>query len=437
MNGPIESTSLPSRVLLETSQELPLVSLSVGTKRGGVFDPPGCEGLTRLVARLMRRTAGEKEPLELDARIDSIGASFSVEASASSVVFHTTTIRRSLPELVEIVTGALSRPGLIAAEFERLKRETEAELTDALDDDRGLARRWFRKRLFGEHPYGRPLSGTPESLAKLTIEDAAQQARSLATRGQLFFAFAGDIQRPDAEAIARAIEDTLPDGAPFLDPTPEPNPIQGRRVVLVDKPDRTQTQILIGSLGSLPTDPDHLPLLVGNTIFGGTFTARMTQEIRAKRGWSYGAYSNLTVDRRRQDFSLWTFPKSEDATPCIQVQLQMLDALRVRGVTKKELASAKRYLIRSHAFAIDTASKRVGLKLDASLHELPAGYYEDYRARIARVTLDQVNQALTQRIPKEDLLIVVVGTAADLQQALEAGIPGITELEVVPYDRAV
>ena len=211
----------------------------------------------------------------------------------------------------------------------------------------------------------------------------------------------------------------------------------GRRLVLVDKPERTQTQILIGGLGTHPTDPDHTALLVGNTIFGGTVTARLTEEVRSKRGWSYGAYSSLPFDRRRQAFSMWTFPKAEDAAPCIALELEMLKAFRERGVTKKELAWAKRYLVRSHAFAVDTAAKRVGLALDSVLYDLPPGYYENYLARVRAVTLDDVNAALRARIPERDLLIVVVGTAADIRDAVERAIPELSHTEVVRFDADV
>jgi zinc protease len=205
-------------------------------------------------------------------------------------------------------------------------------------------------------------------------------------------------------------------------------------LTFVDKPDRTQTQILIGGLGTHPADDDHLALHVANTVFGGTFTARLTQEVRAKRGWSYGAYSSLPIDRRRQAFSMWTFPKAEDAAPCIELQLQMLHALRDKGITKKELGWAKKFLVRSHAFALDTASKRVGLLLDSELYGLPPGYYEDYVERVKAVTWEATNAAVAARLPEQDLLLTVVGTAAQIGDTVKGAIPELASSEVVPFD---
>jgi zinc protease len=421
-------------VLLELSHDLPLVSLTIASRNGGLFDPPGQEGLTRLVGRLMRRTGGGRDPLELDTRVDSIGASVGADVSQSVTLFQGTVIRRSLDAFIEIMIDMLGRPGLAEVEFNRLRREVLAELTDALDDDRGLVRRWFRKKMFDGHPYGRPLSGTSASLAAIDLEAVRSRARSLSARGGLIFAWSGDIAREEAERLSDRVLAALQAGEAPEDDTPEPSVKPGRRLLLVDKPDRTQTQILIGGLGTHPLDEDHTALLVGNTIFGGTFTARLTEEVRSKRGWSYGAYSSLPFDRRRQAFSMWTFPKADDAPACIELELELLHALRERGVTKKELSSAKRYLVRSHAFAVDTAAKRVGLELESRLYDLPANYHAEYTARIAAVTLDQVNQALHDRIPTRDLLITVVGTASQIQGPIEAKISDLTSSEIVSHE---
>src|SRR5690606_30281998 len=128
-----------------------------------------------------------------------------------------------------------------------------------------------------------------------------------------------------------------PEALVSVEAVTEPSPRSGRNLVVVDKPERSQTQILIGGLGSSPHDPDHVPLLVANTVFGGTFTARLSEEVRSKRGWSYGAYSSLPYDRRRQAFSMWTFPASTDAAACVALELQLLESWVTEGITEAEL----------------------------------------------------------------------------------------------------
>jgi zinc protease len=423
-------------VLLETSRALPLVSISIGLRTGSLLDLPGKEGTTRLLSRLMRRTAGGLDPQVIDTRIDSLGASLSADVVHSTMVFQATVISRSLDAFVDLLVDVLARPGLATVELERLQRETLAELKDSLDDDRSLARRFFRRRFFGSHPYGRSVTGTPKTVPEIGAPDVRAVFERSFVRDNLIFAFSGDLDAERASHIAERISDALPSAAAPLDETPEPVAIPGRRLVIVDKPERTQTQILVGCLGSHTRDDDHVALLVANTIFGGTFTARMTQEVRSKRGWSYGAYSNMPFDRRRQSFSMWTFPKADDAGPCLKLELDMLRELREKGVTKAELGWAKRYMVRSHCFAIDTAAKRVGLELDQTLYDLPADYYAHYLERVQAVTLEQVNQAVQKRLSDEDLLITVVGTESAIGSAVREAVSNLASTEVVAFDSA-
>jgi zinc protease len=434
MSSAIKPGTPAPAVLVETSRALPLVSFSIALRTGAILDPAGLSGATRLLTRWMRRTAGGREAHVIDAEIDALGGAFGADVSASALVFQGTVITRSLEGLMRIAADVIVRPGFAEEELERIRRETLAELIEALDDDRGLSRRWFRHRLFGEHPYARSVTGMATSLSRISAQDLKALYERIMRPDNLIFAFSGDIEPAQAEALAERIRGQLGAGPAPRDDTADPTIRAGRHLTLVDKPDRTQTQILIGGLGTHPADDDHLALHVANTVFGGTFTARLTQEVRAKRGWSYGAYSSLPIDRRRQAFSMWTFPKAEDAAPCIELQLQMLAALRQKGITKKELGWAKKYLVRSHAFALDTASKRVGLLLDSALYGLPPGYYESYLERIKAVTWEAANAAAAARLPEQDMLLTVVGTAAQIGDAVRAAIPDLASSEVVPFD---
>jgi zinc protease len=422
-------------LLVETSRTLPLVSLTVALRSGALADPPEREGLCRGLAQLMRRTGGGLDPQVLDASLDALGASLGIEVSHSTMTFQATLLARSFDRFIDLLADILARPGLSSDELERLKRETESELVDTLDNDRALARRWFRRRVFGTHPYGRSVHGTIQSVRAVTSAEVVGLYRDTVVQSNLVFAFAGDVDPETAEQAALRIVQALPSAQAPRDLAPEPSVVPGRRVVVVDKPERTQCQILIGGLGTHPRDPDHIALHVANTILGGTFTARLTRAIRSERGWSYGAYSSLPFDRHRQAFSMWTFPKTEDAAACVRLELEMLGDWISGGVTDEELVWAQRYLVRSHAFALDTAAKRVNLVLDEELYDLPEGYHARYLEAVLGVTREQASQAVAQRISADDVLVTVVGTESGLGAALRAAIPDLADYEVIPFDR--
>ncbi len=211
--------------------------------------------------------------------------------------------------------------------------------------------------------------------------------------------------------------------------------LPGRHLVFVDKPERTQRQMVIGGLGTDVRDPDHIPLVVANTVFGGTFTSRLMQEVRAKRGWSYGASSRVGFDRQRDAFTMWTAPAATDAASCLALELELLHAFRSEGITQAELDFVKRYLVRSHAFEIDTARKRVHQRLEVELFGLPVDYHESYLPKVEAVTVESANEAVTARLSEDDLVIGVAGTHAEIGEAIAKAIPGVGGVMVVPFLR--
>jgi len=421
-------------LLLERDASIPLIHAGISTRSGADEDPEGLEGLSRIAGRLMRRTAGGKSPEEVDARVDRMGASLGLDAGHGGVALSGVVLERSFADFMGLLEETLTAPGLAQDELERLKRETSAELIEILDSDQQLAQRWFLRSVFAGHPYGRTVIGSERSLAAIGVADVRRCLEREFRRDSVLFGFAGAVDAERAQEAARSIWERLPTGGGAPPPPPEPACAGGRRLVFVDKPERTQTQILIGGIGSHPSDPDHFALLLANTVFGGTFTARLTQEVRAKRGWSYGAYSSLGYDRRRQAFSMWTFPKAEDAASCLALEFELLEQWWTAGISLAELVWAQRYLIQSQAFARDTATKRIGLRLDEMLNDLPLGWHDQFSDRIAAVTLEQANAAIRNRISLEHLTVVVLGTHEAIGDEVRRAIPQLADERVVPFD---
>jgi zinc protease len=419
---------------VETSRALSLVSIAIAVRTGAASDPDGKDGLSRIVARMLRRGCAGMTGTAIEERIDALGAEMVVDVSPSTTTVHADVITRSLEPLGDLLAKLVAEPSFDEVELGRLLGETRGEIVDAQDNDRGLAMRHFRRVLFQGHPYGRRACGRLSSIASITRGDVEAHYRQGFVRDNVSFAFAGDVSPEQARAIADRIAANLPRTPCPSDPVAPPSTPGGRRLVFVDKPDRSQTQIVIGGIGSHPRDDDHIPLYVGATILGGTFTSRLMREIRTKRGWSYGAYAKLPYDAERDAFSAWTFPSATDAARCLALEIELLERWRSRGVTPAELAFAKRYLVRSHVFEVDTPQKRVHQRLDVELFGLPADYHTHYVEHVKSVTADDVNRAVARRISTDDLVFSVVGTHAQIGEAVAAAIPGLAHNEVVRYD---
>lgn len=422
-----------SMVLVESSHTLPLVSMSMYARAGTAHESAAQSGITRVATRMFRRGTRSLSSSAIDERLDELGAELSVEVSTEASALHMTVLRRNLDEAVSLLETLLSESHFPEDEVARLVRETTAEIGDARDSDRHLAHRSFRKALFGDHPYSRRSAGRVSTLATFHSAEVKQYADTHFVAGNALFGFSGDISKEVAERVAARLCAARPTQSAPPSGLAAPTQREGRHLVFVDKPERTQTQLMIGRLGTESHDADHTALSVANTIFGGTFTARLMREVRSKRGWSYGAGSTLSLDRLRHEFVISTSPAAKDAAPCLALELKLLESWVGEGIKDSELKFSKGYLARSYAFERDTASKRLGQKMDEALLDLPAGYHDSYLARVAAVTSEQANAALKARLSPADLVIVVVGTHKELGAAIRDASGVLASETVVAY----
>lgn len=422
------------RLFVEESHDLPLVGLTLSFRTGSTSDPLGKEGLARVTARMIRRGAVDLPGSAIEETIDGLGGELSADVGTSTTSFSIEVIARNVEPLVDFVARILATPAFEEEALGKLLRESEGEIVESRDNDGSLASRALRRTLFAGHPYARRAAGSVGSLRSLTTADVRAFYEAHYTRANAVIAVSGDVTEARAKELAERLVAHLPEGTESTFDVVDPTVAPGRTLVFVDKPDRTQTQMVIGGLGSHPRDADHMPLHVANTIFGGTFTARMMREIRSKRGWSYGASSRLPYDRHRDAFTMWTAPGAGDAAACLALQLSLLEKWRDKGVTPKELTFTKTYLTRSHVFDVDTAGKRVFSRLSTTLYDLPVDYHSRYLDNVKTVTKELADAAVQARIRPDALVIAVVGTHAEIGKAVEEAIPGLTDVRVVPFD---
>lgn len=422
------------RVLVESSSALPLVTMTVTFCTGGVADPPGKEGLARVSARMLRRGAEGLTNEEIEERIDRLGGELGVDAGQSAISLSSEVISRNLDPFVDLVATLLQKPTFPEEEIGRVAREMQAEIVDSRDSDRSLASRALRRTLFADHPYGRRVSGSLASIEAIGRADVLAWYAKNVTKKNAVIAFSGDVDAERAHKIAERLTASLPDGTDAPPEIAEPNGVRGRHVVLVDKPDRTQVQLVIGSLGTSPHDADHLPWSVGNTAFGGTFTSRLMQEVRAKRGWSYGVSSRIGYDRRRDAFTIWSAPGRADAGPCLDLELSLVADAKRDGLTEEEVDFVKKYLVRSHAFDVDTARKRVAYPMEEAVFGLPLGWHAAWLDRVRDIKRDAVNAAMARRLPAGDLVVAAVVTKADAGDAIIKAAGEVASVTVLEPD---
>ncbi|RYE85613.1 MAG: insulinase family protein, partial [Myxococcales bacterium] len=422
------------KVIMEPSAALPLVSMTLAFRAGSAHDPSGKEGLSRATARMLRRGGAGLSPSQIEESVDRLGGSFSADSGFGWTAVGAEVLGRNAEAMAELVSKVIARPDFDENELGKLRREIEAGIVESRDSDATLAARALRREVFPDHAYGRRVGGYVPTVQSLTPDDARDHHSRHFNRANAVVVVSGDVTKKRARALAEQLIEHLPEGKASPDPIPEATARPGRHLVFVDKPDRTQMQMLIGTIGAHPDDEDLTALQVATAVLGGTFSARMMQEVRVQRGWSYGAYARVGLDRHREMFTMQAAPGSSDAAPCAALLVELLEKWRADGVTSDELSFTKKYLRRSHVFDIDTAAKRAQQKLDVELHGLPSDYHSGYTDRVKAVSVRDAAEAIARRVDPQSLVIAVVGSHAESGAAIEKAIPGLTSSTVVPYD---
>lgn len=419
-------------VLTEESSTIPLVDLTAVLRSGALADPEGKEGLARIAARMLRMGTTSRSAEETEETLERLGASLSIDVSHGTMRFMGSVIARSFPAFLELFGEILTAPALRPKDLARVKREAIADLAQQRDNDRWLASRAFRSALFGHHPYARSPLGTAASLKRISREDVEGYLQANVTAPNLVLGIAGDISAAELPKLMERALRPLPKTKVTPVVLGSPSRARGRKLVIVDKPGRSQTQMFVGTLGSRLRDPDFHTLLVANTAFGGTFSGPLVQEVRAKRGYSYSASSRLGADREREAWTLYTHPSSENAANCLALELELVRKFVTRGPTASQLRFAKSYLVKSHAFDLDTPQKRLEPRVEAEVHGLPQSFHERFVERVSGVELDAARAAIHRRLSSDDLTIAVVATARDVVASLR---PLVDETTIVPFDQ--
>jgi zinc protease len=421
-------------VVLEEGHAIPIVDVEICFYDGAVADPIGKEGLTRLLWRTARTGTKSLDSRTIEETIAKLGGRFSIEVSLSAVRARGVVIRRNLAPFVELVSDIVRKPAFRPADLAQAKRETYADFVAIRDSDRTLAAIHFRKMLFGDHPYGRSIAGNRKTVRAISRDELRESHAGILSAKNMLIGFAGDVDKDEVRKLVDRHFSGLSrkSVAPTKVPVPRARP--KRRIRIVDKPDRTQVQTLVGALGSKVHDPLFDALAVANAGFGATLTSPLWREVREKRGWSYGASSRLGADRERDTWTMHTFPTAEHAVECLELELELLEKFVDDGITKDEHRLAKRYLVNSHCFDVDTASKRLEAKLDCDLYGLPYERLREYERRVTAVTHDASKHAVKKRLSKKDVSITLVAPAKTIADRV-AKLPGIADVEVVRYDR--
>jgi zinc protease len=402
---------LPNGIVLLVAERpaVPIVVVRAYHRAGSVFDPPDRAGLANLTAALVTRGAGNRSGPQIDSAIEFVGGSFDAGANRDAMSESLAVLRRDLPLGLDLLRDVVLHPTFPPDEVRRKAAEIRAAIQRSEEEPDVVAGRALARLVFPAHPYGTPVRGTVESVARLTRDDVVRFHRQYVRPDTTIIAVVGAVTQDEArrEIVARFGGWTRPPSPP---PPPPPPPAPGPAQTETIKRDYlTQATILLGRQAVNQTSPDYFPLSVAAYVLGGGSTSRLYARVREEGGLAYSVGSFLAPGKYGAGFTVSAQTRTAEAAKVIGIVRDELARLAREPVGEREVELAKAYLVGSFPLRLDTSSKVADFLVVVEDMGLGLDYADRYRELIRRVTAADVTRVAAKYFAPDTLSRVTVG----------------------------
>ncbi|MBC7197652.1 MAG: insulinase family protein [Pseudomonas balearica] len=407
-------TAEGAKVLFVRAPELPMFDMRLTFAAGSAQDE-GTPGLALLTNAMLNEGIEGKDVSAIARGFEDLGADFSNGAYRDMGVVGLRSL--SAPDkrdaALALFSQVVGKPTFPEESLQRIKNQLLAGFELQKQNPGKLASLELFAQLYGDHPYGHPSEGTAESIPAISTEQLRAFHQRAYAAGNLVIALVGDLSREQAEAAAAQVSAALPQG-PALPATATPSePQPGKRHIEFPS---NQTHLMLAQLGIARGNPDYAALYLGNQILGGGgFGTRLMEEVREKRGLTYGIYSGFSPMRAAGPFMISMQTRAELTDGSLQLVQQLVRDYLAKGPSEAELERAKREVAGS--FPLSTASNAdiVGQLGSIGFYDLPLTYLEDFMEQVQALTVEQVSQAMRKYLSADDFVIVTAGPSVAQQ----------------------
>lgn len=411
-------------LLVSERRDLPLVSIAVALAAGGAQDPKGQAGLADLTHRTLLEGAGKRDAIALEEAFAELGGEPFVGTQYDGALVGTRVLRRNAPQAMALMADIVLRPTLKPEDFDRKKREHLNNLARQIGTPGYLAQWAFADVLYGDHPYGRLVGGTPETVQGLTGKDAQAFWKKHAGPQSAALVVTGDVTLDEARQWAEKHFGGWRGGA-ARPPRPSELRVRGEpQVVIVPKPGLVQTIVAMGRPAIEAGHPDQPALELATTVFGGMFGSRLNMNLREAKGYTYGASAYVSPRRGEGPLVASSSVRADVTGPSVQEFLAELRGLRERPITREELEDARRGIVQSLPGSFRTVDALARAAASIWLEEKDLDHYEKLVQRLESATPEQVQAAAERYLDPKTLSLVLVGDPEVIQtQLADLGLP--------------
>ncbi|MFL6216041.1 MAG: M16 family metallopeptidase [Blastocatellia bacterium] len=416
---PFKRVKLPNgmTVLLMEQHEVPIVSFNFIIKAGAVADPAGKDGLASLAAGLLRKGTRTRSAEQIAAALDFIGGTLDTGANYDYSHGAAEFVKKDVDKGIDLLKDVLLNATFPPDEVTKMLKQRADAIKAAKDQPSEVINNYFNAYLYGAHPYARPTEGDERSLAAITRDDVVKFYQSYYVPANAILAVVGDFSAAEMEQRLANQFNAWSGKAAAAATAPAPPAFTGHKLLLIDKPDATQTFYEIGNVGITRTNPDRVYIQVINTLFGGRFTSMLNSALRIQSGLTYGARSFFNQRLAAGPFAISTYTPNATTEKAMDMTLDVLKRLHEKGITEDELKSAKSYLKGQFPPTIETSDQLAAQLTQLEFYGLDESDVNNYYAKIDSMTMADAQRVIKQYFPLDNLVFVLIGKASDIQTA--------------------
>ena len=395
---------------LVSESHVPIIAMEMAWRGGATNEPRGRDGAGWVLAYLMNEGAGKLDTTTYGARMQDLNMTFACGVSIDWTSCSLTTLQETADESFDMVRMALSEPRFDREPLERAKRELSVSLKQGEADPKMLASRAMNDALIPGHPYAR--QATPDTVARVSRSDIAMLKQTLMTKDRLLVVVVGDMTAEELKPKLDQMFGALPAGTP-LAPLADADARPALSEPIAKQLAQPQTLVMFSGPGVRREDPDFFAAYLLNYILGGgALSSRLGDDLRERRGLTYGVGTGLSLQTHFWRWTGSTSVQNDKADEAVTLIRENIGRLGREGPTQAELDDAKAYVTGAFPLAFDSNARIARNLLGFRQDNLAADYVQRRNAYFEAVTLTDLNRVAAEYMKPEQFTFVLVGQPA-------------------------
>lgn len=395
-------------LLVVERHNLPIVKVSVGIKAGSIAEPEEKAGLASLTASLLTEGTKNRTARQISEEIEFVGGAVGASADDDYVTASLSVLKKDIDLGFDLLSDILRNPSFPDNELNKKRERIKGSLKAQEEDPGFVVSREFRKAVFGSHPYGRLIQGTPETLDAINRDDIVNFHSAYYVPNNSIMSVVGDITVDEVRNLLRKHFSGWQERSVQISPPHVSADISGKKIIPVNK-ELTQANIILGHGGVSRDNPDYYSISVMNYILGGGgFESRLMQNVREEKGLAYDIHSFFDPNKYGGTFQVGVQTKNETANAAIDEILKEMKEIRTNPVSDTELSDAKAFLTGSFPLRFETGGRIAGFLIAVEYYGLGLDYIDKYNDYISSVTKDDVLRVARKYLDPLNFVLVVV-----------------------------